>query len=148
MSQAFVTTGRIEKGELKVRNRRSLDAWSKQQRDGEYTVTIERAHATRSLEQNKAYWAGFVKPLSEHTGYTPNELHAYLKSRFLPTHKRQTKTLLLHNRQGEVIDEYEVDLSTTTTLNRVEFGEYLHDISVFAAELGVTVGSSREGEAA
>lgn len=144
MSQAFVTTGRIERGQLKIRNRRLLDRWATQQKDGEYTVTIQRAHATRSLEQNALYFAGYVNPLADHTGYSVQEMHAYLKARFLPAQKRRTKTLLLQNRQGEVIDEHVIDLSTTTTLNKVEFSDYLSAIEVFAAELGVEVGSNRE----
>lgn len=144
MAQEFVTTGVIKQGQLKVRNRQPLEEWAKRQRDGEYTVTIQRAHATRSLEQNSLYWVGFVQPLSEHTGYTRDEMHAYLKARFLPAEKRRMKRLLLHNRQGDVIDEYEIDLSTTTTLNRIDFSEYLKAIEVFAAELGVTVGRIRD----
>ena len=139
----FVTTGRVIDGELKVRNRRSFDAALAKFKDGEVTITVSKAHATRSVDQNRLYFAGYVKPLSEHTGYTPNDLHTYLKQRFLPVEKRQSKTLLLHNQHGEVIDQYEIDLSTTTTLNRVEFSQYLSDIQEFAASLGVDVGSNR-----
>lgn len=144
MNKEFLTTGRIERGQLKIRNRKDLDAWASQQRDGEYTVVVERQHATRSLEQNALYHVGYVRPLAEHTGYTVKEMHAYLKARFLPTHKRQSKILLLHDQHGVVIDEYEIDLSTTTVLNKVEFTEYLQAIDVFAADLGVIVGSKRE----
>jgi len=72
-------------------------------------------------------------------------MHAYLKARFLPPERRVSKMLLLHNANGEVIDEYEIDLSTTTTLNKIEFSEYLHAIQVFAGELGVIVGSKDGG---
>lgn len=148
MSKPFVTTARIENHELKVRNRKEMDAWAKLERDGEYTVTIERAHATRSLEQNALYWAGYVKPLSDYTGYTPNEMHEYLKARFLPAEQRRTKRLLLHNKEtGEVLDEFEIDLSTTTNLNKIDFGEYMNAIAVFAHGLGVDVGSNREDAA-
>lgn len=144
MPKPFVTTARIDQHRFKVRNRRELEQWASLERDGEYTVTIERAHATRNLEQNALYWAGFVKPLSDHTGYSMNEMHAYLKARFLPPEYRQTKTLLLQNGAGEVIDEYQIDMSTTTKLNKIQFSEYLHEIQQFAAELGVDVGSNSE----
>lgn len=144
MSKPFVSTARIDGGQIKLRNRQGLEKWASFERDGEYTATFERQHATRSLESNALYWVGYVKPLSEHTGYTPNEMHAYLKARFLPTAKRKTKILLLHDQDGTVIDEYEIDLSTTTDLNKLEFGDYLRDIGVFAASLGVEVGSNRE----
>lgn len=141
----FVTTAVVKGGKLAVRNRPQLERWASLERDGEYTVTIERAHATRSLEQNALYWAGFVNPIAEYCGETPRVMHEYLKTRFLPSHRRKTKTIVLANRRtGEVLDEYEVDLSSTTTLNKVDFSEYLSAIQVFAASLGVTVGSKRE----
>ena len=144
IGKPFVTTASIEAGQIRVRNRPALEAWAKCERDGEYTATFERQHATRNLEQNALYWAGYVTPLADHTGYTHNEMHAYLKARFLPTQKRRRKTLLLHNQHGEIIDEYEIDLSTTTTLNKLEFSDYLRDIGIFAGELGVEVGTNRE----
>lgn len=143
----FVTTAAIREGKLGIRNRKALEQWAERQKDGEYTLTVERAHATRSLEQNALYHVAFVRPLSEHTGYSVTEMHEYLKARFLPAAKRKTKTLLLHDRNGVVIDEREIDLSTTTSLNRVEFSEYLHEIQVFAATLGVEVGSHRDDSA-
>lgn len=145
MSQSFVTTGFIEAGEFKIRNGKAAKAWAATKRNGEeYTVTFERLHATRSVDQNSLYFAGYVKPLAEELGWTINDMHAYLKKRFLPASKRKTKTLLLHNkRTGEVVDEFELDLSTTTNLNKLEFSDYIRDIGIFAAELGVDVGSNR-----
>lgn len=143
----FVTTGRVVDGKLKVRNREMFEAWAHSQRNGAVIITIERAHATRSLEANALYWIGYVRPLSEYTGYTPNEMHAYLKARFFPSHKRRSKRLVLHNREGQVIDECDIDLSSTTTLTNVEFGDYLNDIREFAQSLKVEVGSNREAAA-
>ena len=144
-SNEFVTTAFKKGEEYRLRNRPALDAWMKRQRDGEFTVTFERAHATRNLEQNALYHAGFVKPLADEFGWTTKDMHAYLKARFLPDHKRRTKTLTLMNRRtGEVIDEIVIDASTTTMLNKVEFSEYLRDIQVWAAEHNVPVGSNRE----
>lgn len=139
----YVGTAIIENGVLRIRNRPHVERWASLQRNGEYTFTIERLTARRSLEQNALYWAGYVDPLCEHTGYRPREMHLYLKARFLPAAKRKTHHLLLQNRAGEVIDEFEIDMSTTTTLNRIEFGDYLDEIQAFAATLGVTCGSNR-----
>ena len=144
MKGEFVTTGRVEGGVFKIRNRPQMEVWANFQRDGEYTVIVDRLVATRNLEQNALYHVGYVKPLAEFTGYTPSEMHAYLKARFLPAHKRKMKTMLLHNQHGEVIDEFELDESSTTKLSRLEFGDYLKEIEVFAASLGVVVGSNRE----
>ena len=144
MASEIVLTGRVESGKLQLRNKKQMESALARWKDGEIVVTIGRLHATRNIEQNALYHVGYVKPLSEHTGYTPNEMHSYLKARFLPAEKRRTKTLLLHDKNGVVIDEYTIDLSTTTTLNKIDFSEYLHAIDVFASSLGVIVGSNRE----
>lgn len=135
----FVTSGRVEGGHLKIRNQRALKAEFQKWKDGEVTVTIERAHATRSLDANALYWVGYVQPLSEHTGYTPMEIHAYLKKKFLPN-----QHLMIQNAAGEIVDETDLEPSTTK-LNNVEFSEYLHLIQAWAAEaLGIDLGSNRE----
>lgn len=145
MSKPFITTA-FKKGDVyKLRNRKELDRWMQLQRDGEFTVTFERAHATRTLEQNSLYFSGFVRPLAEEFGWTMQDMHEYLKQRFLPTQKRKLKTLTLVNRRtGEVVDEITIDMSTTTSLNKIEFSDYLRDIQVWAHEQGVDVGSNRE----
>lgn len=135
----FVTSGRAEKGKLALRNREALDAWAKKLGTGEIIVTFEKAHATRSVDQNALYWAGYIKPLCDHTGYTAMEMHAYCKGRFLP--KRH---LLIQDTRGQVVEETDIDSITTTRLNKVEFGDYLREIEAFALGLGVTVGSNRE----
>lgn len=122
-----------------MRNRAALEQHVKKVRDCEVTITIEKAHATRSLDQNALYWVGYVTPLAEHTGYTVLEMHDYLKQRFLP--KRH---LLIQDADGAVIDEADLPYATTTTLNKVEFGEYLREIEAFALSLNVQVGSNRE----
>lgn len=139
MAVEYVTTGRVEKGQLKIRGRKDLEKFFSRVRDCEVVVRIEKAHATRNADQNALYWAGYVQPLSEHTGYTPLEMHAYLKKRFLPT-----KQLLLQDAHGAVVDETAIEALTTTTLNKVEFGNYLQEVEAFALSLGVTVGSNRE----
>jgi hypothetical protein len=72
---------------------------------------------------------------TSYTGYSPQWIHAYLKKRFLsPNH------LLIADGQGVVVDEADLE-PTTTTLNKLQFSEYLHQIEEFALELGVYVGS-------
>lgn len=145
MPKPFVTTAVVKSGKIQVRNRPLLEKWAQLERDGDYTVTFERKHATRSLEQNALYHVGFVAPLAAEFGWTERDMHEYLKTRFMPPHKRKVKTLSLVNRRtGEEIDSMFLDLSSTTQLNKVEFSEYLRDIQVWAAEHGVDVGSNRE----
>lgn len=131
----IVLTGFVKSGKLTVRNRKALDEALRHWFDTEVIVTIEKAHATRSLEQNRLYWVGYVNPLADYTGYSPKYMHAYLKKRFLPA-----QHLLIQDGAGVVVDEADVEMLSTTTLNKVQFGEYLQAIEEFALSLGVRVG--------
>jgi hypothetical protein len=142
MSKEYVFTARVEEGRLKVglrvleAMRLALQHWQR----CPVTITVEKQHATRSVDQNALYWAGYVNPLADYTGYTPLEMHAYLKKRFLPKQRIE----IVDKRSGVVVDEQDLEQLTTTTLNKIEFGEYLDEIKAFALDLGVIVGSNRE----
>lgn len=139
MTSEYVISGTVKDGVLSVPQLEKLFAAVKRWKNGDVLITVERVHATRSLEQNALYWTGYVRPLADFTGYDPRWIHAYLKKRFLPA-----KHLLIQNRHGEVVEEADVDALTTTRLNKNEFTEYLQAIEGWAAELGVSVGSNRE----
>lgn len=142
MTPTFETTGHVARGQLKIRHRRELEAWAKRLRDCEIVVTIARKHATRSLHQNAYYWSVVVHLLSEHTGYTPDEIHEFLKMKFLP------KKLAVTDRNGVIQDEYVIG-GTTTRLNKVEFGEYILSIQQWAAEtLDIDVPNPNEEQGA
>jgi hypothetical protein len=128
-----VTTGAIRKGRLEVRNRKSFAAAIKRMRDGEVDITVSRHAATRSQQQNRFYWGVIVDLLSDHTGYTPDEVHELLKARFIP------KKLAVCDGNGEIVGEYVIG-GTTTKMNKIEFGEYVESIRRWAAEeLGVVI---------
>lgn len=131
--QSYVTTARMQAGKLKVRNRQALKRTLATWKDGEYIVRIERAHATRSLQANAFYWGVVVELLAEHTGYTPDEIHEVLKAKFLP------KRLAVCDGNGEIRDELVIG-GTTTTLDNVEFSDYISRIRQWAVEdLGVVI---------
>lgn len=136
----FMMIARIVGGRLQDGAR--LDAAMQRFRDGEVVVTVERRHATRSVEQNAAYWVAIVNPLAEHTGYTPDEIHEILKAKFLP------KRVAIQDGNGEIVDEYVIG-GTTTRLDKVQFGEFIREIQVWAAEtLGLDLQIESRGEAA
>lgn len=140
-TKPFEATAVKKDGRIRLRNQKAFEAFSAAMREGqEFLVTFERAHATRSLDQNAVYWAGYVHPIAEYTGYTPKEVHAYLKRRFLPKQKIE----IVDKRSGVVVDQVDLESLTTTTLNKVEFSEYLSEIKDFAESIGVSVGSNRE----
>ena len=119
--EPHVFTGRITAGKLHVRGWKPLAL-----RDGEVLITVERARATRSLAQNAWYFGVILRLLSEHTGYTVDELHDYCKQRF------NSKRVAFCNELGEITDEQRIGRSTTK-LNRVTFGEYCEQIRQWAA---------------
>lgn len=123
----YVATGRVEGGKVQIRNRRAFDAAIAALDGREVIVRIERAKANRSLNQNAWYWAGIVATLSEHTGFTPDEMHEVLKAKFLP------KRLAVTDGNGEIRGEFVIG-GSTTKLNKVEFGEYCEAIRRWAAE--------------
>jgi hypothetical protein len=65
--------------------------------------------------------------LSEHTGYTPDELHDYLKRRFLP------KAVAMARRNGEIVDEQVIG-GSTEKLAPTEYGDYLTAVVAWARE--------------
>ena len=122
--KTFEMTGFVKDGVLKLRNGKRAQDEFQNWRDCEVTVTVERQHATRSLDQNALYWSGFVNPVADYTGYSPKQIHALFKKMFLPKERIE----IVDKRTGVVVDEQELEQLTTTVLNKVEFGEYLNDI--------------------
>lgn len=128
-----VASGFVTAGKLLLRNREAFDARLLRFPDGEVLARIEVAKAARSRQQNRWYWGQIVQLISNHTGFTPDEMHEVLKAKFLP------KTLAIANGNGEVIGEYVIG-GTTVSLGKNEFGEYCEGIRGWAAEcLGVVI---------
>lgn len=127
MDETFVTTGFIQAGKLRIRHRPDLLTWIRQRKDTEVVLTVSRRRATRNLAQNAYLWGVVYEYLSEHTGYTADELHEWAKMKFLP------KRLALTDGNGEIREELVIG-GTTTRLNKLEFGEYIDAIRRFAAE--------------
>lgn len=121
-----IVPAQLVSGRLKL-NRRRLADLLKCRRDCELSILIEKKHATRSLASNAYYWAGVVGAISDHTGYTPDEVHEILKAKFLP------KKLALADGNGVVVDELVIG-GSTSSLNNIEFGDYIRAIRQWAAE--------------
>lgn len=126
------TTGLVKAGRLEIRKRKQFKESLRRMRDGAVRVTVERVHATRSLQQSRYYWGVVVELLSDHTGYTPDEIHELLKAKFIP------KKLAVTDGNGEIVGEFVIG-GTTTKLNKIEFGEYIESIRQWAAEIGVVI---------
>ncbi len=123
-----VASASVRGGRLFFSNRRRFDEQIRQFRDGasvEIAVTIRRA--SRSVNQNAWYWGVIVEAISEHTGYTPDEVHEFLKAKFIP------KKLAVCDGNGEVVDEYVLG-GSTRKMNTQAFSDYCELIRVWCAE--------------
>lgn len=94
----------------------------------EIAVTVERKRNKRSQNQNAYYWGVVVKMICEAMNdagenVTPDEVHGFLKFRYLRVQKIDEET-------GEVIYEFG---RSTQKLNTVEFALYLDNCIQFAA---------------
>lgn len=110
-------------GELIFSNKKVIREFLETIEKKDVWVRIERMTGKRSDTQNRFYWA-YLHIIANHTGNHENDLHELFKRIFLPP---QYKTIL-----GREIKMP----ASTTTLNKVEFGEYMERIS---AETGIAV---------
>lgn len=93
-------------------------------RNGVYTLKITRKTTKRSLPQNKLMWMWY-KCIEDSTGTPANDIHEYYKSKFLCHPKT------IYGKQYIVV-------GSTTSLNTIQFTEYLNKIQADAAtELGI-----------
>lgn len=121
-------SAKVKEGKLFLRNRRDFDRLVAQMPETwELEVFVQRRRATRSIQANAYYWGVVLQGLSEHTGYTADELHDICKAMFLP------KRLALNNGNGEVKGEFVIG-GSTRSLNTNEFYEYVERVRQWASE--------------
>ena len=116
-------------GILEFSNKREIFNYLLSNEDwkGEYLVSIEKARGKRSLNQN-AYLFGVVyRTVAEHTGNTVDEIHEVFKRMFLPP-----KFIMYNGKEVKLP-------SSTTDLNKAEFGVYVDRIIAEAGTMGVSI---------
>ena len=94
----------------------------------------------RSTNQNSYYWKVIVSMLSEHTGFTPEDMHEVLKHKFLK------KEVLLETRVTGGFAYQEIGITkSTTSLTTSEFESYCTQIREWASsELCVSIPEPNE----
>lgn len=133
----FSTTVRIERGKMTVRNRPAMVDVVSRARDGEYVLTIERLHATRSKAQNDYYFAVMVARVADFWStpakrWSEDAAHEVLKATFLP------HDLALNGLNGTLLNGYVIG-GSTAKLNKLQFVEYLEAIQMHFAERGLVI---------
>ena len=79
-------------------------------------IRISKISRKRSLNQNDFYWF-YLNLIEKETGNDSNDLHQYFKG------------TLLSPRIGKVLGKVVKLARSTTSLNKIEFGDYLDKIS-------------------
>lgn len=133
-AELVTATASVKDGRLFLRNRRAFDQQVAQMPE-KWTleVTVKRLRATRSIQQNRWYWGCIIELLSEHTGYSPDEMHEVCKAMFIP------KKVALQDGNGEIKEELVIG-GSSRSLNTLQFGEYCEAIRRWAAtELDVNI---------
>ena len=127
MSLPLVTASSyIKAGRLMIRQRAAFDSAISGLKDGwEVEVEILRLRATRSQQANRFYWGVVLHTLSQHTGYTPEELHDLMKCKFLP------KERAFLDGNGEVVEKFVLG-GSTRSLDVGEFATYVNQIRDWA----------------
>jgi hypothetical protein len=99
--------------------------------DGEYELIIRKPKKGRSSNQNRYYFGVVLRLLSDHTGYSVDDLHETMKSMFNPLR------LEFNTKKGtEAIRASK----STTELTTVKMEEYLSQIREWASQsLGVFI---------
>ena len=110
-----VKTGRLQKN-ISDRIRNDLKNFEGKRVE----LTIERQKSKRSISQNAYYWV-LVGILSEHTGFTKEEMHDVLKFKFL-------KVPVI------IGDEEVYTAKSTTKLSKSEFMDFIAELQIWASE--------------
>jgi len=117
----------VSKGRLCLPNRALFAELVRGLKDGPYMLTVSKLRATRSRQANRYWWGVVVHVLSEHTGFTPEEIHEWAKAKFIP------KRLALLNGNGDVQDEYVIG-GSTRKMSVSEFYDFVETVRLFANE--------------
>lgn len=122
---SFSAAGVIDKGAVKLLDRRSLAAWAKTVGDGTpLTVEIKEKKDQRSIRANRAYWGLLVTPLAEHLGYDRDEiedLHEGLLMLYSGTHV-------------DKVSQKEVPNKRSRKMNTSEFHDFMEWTVRYAAK--------------
>lgn len=87
-----------------------------------YDISIREHKDSRSIQQNKRYWA-LITEMSSYLGYTTDEMHQMMAYKYL-------------SYKNDLMGEEVVVVPSTTKLKIKEFNEYYDKVEQFAYGLG------------
>jgi len=129
----------VRHGRLFIRHRRQFDELVRRLDERwELEVSVRRLVANRSQQANRYWWGVCVQLVSDHTGYTPEEVHELAKQMFIP------KKLAVAKGNGEIVGEFVMG-GSTRSMNTAEFSAFVERFKQWAAtELDVYIPDANE----
>ena len=123
--------GKVENNNLRLDRRTEFQNWLKFLEGQEIELTVRKRYRSRGLKANAYLWV-IYNYISEHTGYTPEEIHGLCKVMFL----KGTRNLW-----GKI---YET-VGSTAILDTLEFTNYIEKVKLWALQdLNITVPEAQE----
>lgn len=122
----LVALGSLKGGKLFFNKARWVRGMLAQYSDCDITVTFEKKRKNRSKEQMGYLWGVVYPTISEHTGHSPEELHAIYKTKFL---KKKA-----HWRGADI-----TVLNSTSRMTSNEMAEFITNIIQDAGEMEIEV---------
>lgn len=125
--------GKVEKGKLMLDDPSRYLVRLSSLEGKRIELTVRKQRETRSDNQNRYYWGVIIAILSEHCGYTTDEMHDALKFKFLSDRNADDKGL--------------VKMRSTAKLSTDEFIQYTNQIVMWAAqEMNVYIPDQSQAE--
>lgn len=87
-----------------------------------YDITLQEHKDSRSIQQNKMYWA-LITEMGSYLGYNTEEMHSMMAYKYL-------------SYKQELLGDEVVIVPSTTKLNIKQFAEYYDKVCQFAYTLG------------
>lgn len=113
-----IFTGKVENQTLVLDSPNKFRDYLFTLQDKRVDIVVGIPKKQRSNQENRYYWGVVIKLLSDHLGYTDEEMHDALKMLFLKDNSREIPTL-----------------RSTTELTTIEFEKYLENIKMWAANI-------------
>jgi len=111
----------IQKGKLLFNNQEGFDKHLLRLNDKSVEVVVRIPRKDRSTPENDYYWGCPVSLISEHTGYTPEETHEFLKLKFL------SKIIVMAGKDERIP-------RSSTELSTLEWEKWMTEIREWAAQ--------------
>ncbi len=119
MTPIFV--GFVKKGKLEFKYLDQFTNYLKSLEGKSVDVVVRLPRKDRSNQENRYYFGVVVNLISEHTGYTPDETHEFLKLKFL------SKIIVMAGKDERIP-------RSSTELSTLEWEKWMTEIREWAAQ--------------